>query len=206
MMLAAGPVATADPRRLRWWGTPSHTQGFTLIEILVVLVIISIVTAVAVLSLGTLAGDSAARRSAERLAALTDLASQQAVMRSEQYGLRISPHGYEFLLYDGGRWSAVQDDHLLRARHLGSGVTLALKLEGTDISFPAKAKRDHLGSGSGGFAKGQNLKPQVLLLSSGEVTPFTITISGNDGKTPYRVTGNLLRGIRFVPPEKNPRH
>jgi general secretion pathway protein H len=175
----------------------SHLKGFTLIEILVVLVIISIITAVAVLSLGSLGGNTATQHAAEQLADLTDLVSQQAVMRGQQYGLLIAPHGYSFMLFDGQNWSPVQGDELLRARQLENSVTLTLELEGTPIVLPTDdAQTDDSDADTGK----KEVKPQIMLLSSGEITPFKITVSGSDQSPPYVITGDLLHGIRLTPP------
>ncbi|MGA9851558.1 MAG: type II secretion system minor pseudopilin GspH [Gammaproteobacteria bacterium] len=182
---------------------PSRTRGFTLIEILVVLVIISIITAVAVLSLGSLGGNPAAKQAAQKLAALTDLVSQQAVMRGQQYGLLVSPHSYEFMLYDGSKWSVVTDDDLLRKRQLDSSVTLSLQLEGTAINLPASGQSDDDVDDTNDDSGNPELKPQILLLSSGEITPFKIIIGGGDQKDLYLVTGNLQNGIKFVAPDSD---
>ncbi|HVA54437.1 MAG TPA: type II secretion system minor pseudopilin GspH [Gammaproteobacteria bacterium] len=179
-------------------GLSSRLKGFTLIEILVVLVIISIITAVAILSLGSLGGNTATKHAAEQLADLTDLVSQQAVMRGQQYGLLIAPHGYTFLHYNGRDWSPVQDDDLLRARQLESSVTLSLQLEGTPIVLPAD---NHQADDSDVVTGKQELKPQIMLLSSGEITPFKLTVSGNDQNLPYVITGDLLHGVRLVSPD-----
>ncbi|MGB9430220.1 MAG: type II secretion system minor pseudopilin GspH [Gammaproteobacteria bacterium] len=181
---------------------PSRSNGFTLVEILVVLVIISIISAVAVLSLGSLGRDPPAKQAAEKLAALADLVSQQAVMRGEQYGLRISPHGYEFLLYDGAKWSTVQDDDLLRARQLDEAVTLSLQLEGTPVTLPVSDQNNE-GDDVTDDSGQPKLKPQIMLLSSGEITPFKITVSGADSAMSYLVTGDLQNGIQLISPDKN---
>jgi len=179
----------------------TRIRGFTLIEILVVLVIISIITAVAVLSLGSLGGNSAVKHAAEQLADLTDLAAQQAIMRGQQYGLRIAPHGYAFLLFDGHTWTPVQDDELLRARRIDSSVTLSLQLEGTPISLPADTTQQAESDSGNADSQKQALKPQIMLLSSGEITPFKITVSGGGQHPPYLVTGDLLHGIQLVSPD-----
>lgn len=181
----------------------ARIRGFTLIEILVVLVIISIVTAVGLLSLGSLGANPAAENAAQKLAAITDLVAQQAVMRGQQYGLRVAPHAYEFLVYDGSKWSPVSDDELLRPRQLDSSVTLSLELQGTAIHLPvSKPAGDDLLASDAGDNQTE-IKPQILLLSSGELTPFIITLRGTDGKYSYRVTGDLQHGIRYVPPDQN---
>lgn len=176
----------------------SRTKGFTLIEILVVLVIISITTAVAVLSLGSLGSNPAAKHAAQQLADLTGLVSQQAVMRGQQYGLLVAPHSYTFLMYDGQNWSPVQDDDLLRARQLESSVTLSLQLEGTPIVLPTNNQQT---SDSDVDTRKQILKPQIMLLSSGEITPFRITVSSDSQSSPYVITGDLLHGIQLVSPD-----
>ncbi len=179
---------------------PARSRGFTLIELLVVLVIVSIISAAAVLSLGALGGSSPAKHTAEQLAALTDLAAQQAVMQGRQYGLRVSPHAYEFLLYDGNGWSLVQDDNLLRARQLGNGVSLSLQLEGTAVILPENNNKNGTDSSNNDGSGKQAIKPQIMLLSSGEITPFQITVSASVSSVQYRVQGDLLHGIRFLPP------
>ena len=165
-----------------------------------VLVIISIITAVAVLSLGSLGGNSAAKHAAEQLADLTDLASQQAVMRGQQYGLRIAPHGYTFLLYNGHDWSPIQNDDLLRARQLDNSVTLSLQLEGTPITLPSNGQHTAETDDSIMDTGKPELKPQIMLLSSGEITPFKISVRDAGQNPPYTITGDLLHGIQLVPP------
>ncbi len=166
-----------------------------------VLVIISIITAVAVLSLGSLGGNSAAKQAAEQLADLTDLVSQQAVMRGQQYGLQIAAHGYTFLLYNGQDWSPVQNDDLLHARQLDSSITLSLQLEGTPITLPSNGQQTSETHDSTMDTGKQALKPQIVLLSSGEITSFKITVSGAGQNPPYAVTGSLLHGIQLVSPD-----
>lgn len=181
----------------------ARIRGFTLIEILVVLVIISIVTAVGLLSLGSLGANPAAENAAQKLAAITNLVAQQAVMRGQQYGLRVSPHAYEFLVYDGSHWSLVNDDELLRSRQLDSSVTLSLQLQGTPIHLPASKPAGEVLLRNDAGDNQAEVKPQILLLSSGELTPFIITLRGAGGKNSYRVTGDLQHGIRYVPPDQN---
>ncbi|MDE2234395.1 MAG: type II secretion system minor pseudopilin GspH [Gammaproteobacteria bacterium] len=182
---------------------PSRFEGFTLIEILVVLVIVSIITAVAVLSLGSLGGNQAAKQAAEQLVDLTNLVSQQAIMRGQQYGLLVTPHAYTFLIYDGQKWQPVQDDNLLRPRQVDSSVTLKLELEGTPIVLPSNKQQDNDDSSSNDDNSDNGkpaLKPQIMLLSSGEITPFKITVSGDSEDSQYVITGDLLHGIRLERP------
>lgn len=176
----------------------TRSRGFTLIEILVVLVIISIISAVAVLSLGTLGRDPPAKHAAEKLTALLNLASDQAVMDGDQYGLRVETHGYEFLRYDGLHWNPVQDDSLLRARHVDSSVQLILHLDGAVTKLPqAQTSAGAAGAELPGDADAASNPPlpQILLLSSGEITPFEITVSGSSAS--FQISGSLLKGVQM---------
>ncbi|HEX5339780.1 MAG TPA: type II secretion system minor pseudopilin GspH [Gammaproteobacteria bacterium] len=194
---------------------PTRARGFTLIEILVVMVIVAIIAGVAVLSLGSLGRAPPAKHAAEQLSALAELAAQQAVMEGQQYGLLINRHGYAFFVYDGNKWLPIRDDTTFRARNLGDDVTLDLHLEGTPVNLAsnepvpsdnttasADAADQEDADGAGGALQP---KPQIALLSSGEITPFEITISDSvDPAAQYRVRGSLLHGIELKSPgDKN---
>lgn len=148
-------------------------SGFTLLELMVVLVIVGVVLTFVTLSVG---GDTRAEqleREARRLAALLELASEEAVLRSEQLALRFGESDYEFLVLDGGRWLPLADDPQFRQRQLPSGLRLSLEL--TDSPPPTlQTASDE-----------EEAPPQVFLLSSGEMTPFRVTLSADE--TPRRI-------------------
>jgi general secretion pathway protein H len=182
-------------------------RGFTLIEILVVLVIVAIITGAAILSLNILGGAPPAKHAAEQLSALAELASQQAVMEGQQYGLLIERHSYRFFIYDGAQWQPVQDSTLFHPRTLGKDVNLDLQLEGTKIKLAVTpdASGDTSADDESGTSDNDSSaqpKPQIALLSSGEVTPFKITVSDTvDPSQQYIITGSLMKGIVLEAPE-----
>jgi general secretion pathway protein H len=152
-------------------------RGFTLLELMVVLVIIGVLLSFVGLSTG---GDSRAeqlQREATRLIALIDMASEQAVLRSEQLAVRFGDTDYEFMLLQAGKWAALQDDGILRARELPKGIELRLELE--ENPPPGLQAEDAEA-------------PQVFLLSSGEMTPFTLTFSAPETEQRYVVKATLL--------------
>lgn len=185
----------------------TRARGFTLIEILVVMVIVAIVAGVAIVSLGSLGRAPPAKHAAEQLSALTDLAEQQAVMEGQQYGLLVSSHGYQFFTYDGTQWQPVQNDEMFRARNLGDDVILDLHLEGAPVNL---AKTDAVpdASTSAPATSADSIddetaqaKPQIALLSSGEITPFEITVSDTvDPSVHYVIRGSLMHGIELESP------
>jgi len=152
-------------------------RGFTLLELMVVLVIIGILLSFATLSTsGDSRGEQLQRESA-RLIALIDMASEQAIFRSEQLAIRFGETDYEFMLLAAGKWVALEDDGPLRARELPKGIELRLELEENP---PPGMKSEEAEA------------PQVFLLSSGEMTPFTLTFSAPESEQRYVIKATLL--------------
>jgi len=163
--------------RLFAFGGSSRQRGFTLLELMVVLVIVSIILTFVTLSAG---GDSHAEqmeREAQRLAALLELASEEAVMRSEQLAVRFSETEYEFMVLDGNEWSPLADEPAFRQRELPDGIELHLELQDNPPPTLVTEKSD---------------LPQVFLLSSGEMTPFVLTLSSPQTEQRFQITAGLL--------------
>lgn len=144
---------------------PSSTGGFTLVEILVVVVIIGILSVGAVLSLGVITGgDRELERERDRIVAVTDYLREQAQLQNREFGMRVFTGGYEFLAWDvrTARWEAVQDDPLLRTRELPAGLETRVLVEGRPVVLPQREDEDPA--------------PQILLFSSGELNSFELTL------------------------------
>ena len=165
-----------------------------------VLVIIGITVTFAVLSLSSLGRNPPAQDTAGKLADLSSLVAEQAVMQSREYGLRIEPHAYQILSFDGHAWNEPKDDPLY-TRHEVDDVTLTLELEGEPVTL-APAPTTAAASSASTGAQEPALKPQVLLLSSGEITPFLIHVVGTDKGAIYAVKGTLTEGICMLEPGK----
>jgi general secretion pathway protein H len=159
-----------------------NSCGFTLLEIMAVVVIIGIVLTFMTLSTG---GDNRAeqmQREAQRLLALLELASDEAVMRSEQLALRVGENDYEFMILDGNQWLPLDDDRPLRPRQLPKGIELRLELEENPPP---------------GLTAENDEQPQVFLLSSGEMTPFVLTLSAPESEKSYHIKASLLGRVEL---------
>src|SRR3954469_19637799 len=108
-LVPTGSRAVKDPMPTSATGTSNSATtalrnraagGFTLLELLVVIVIIGIITTMATISVHVLGGDHEMQQEAERLQAILTQVREDAMMQGRDIGLRVDGHGYDFLDYD----------------------------------------------------------------------------------------------------------
>jgi general secretion pathway protein H len=152
-----------------------EVNGFTLIEIMVVMVIISIILTFTTLSIGDGGLSQKLEQEAQRLASLLTMASQEAIMQSKEMGISFENDRYHFYVLQEQEWQQLTND-IFRPRKLPSGIQLELNLEDQPIILNDEIKKNG---------------PQLLLLSSGEFTPFEIIFSVSFNNTSYQLTGSV---------------
>ena len=77
-----------------------RSKGFTLIEILVVVVIIAVVISLTVLSVSSTGRDSQLDEETRRIEGLVGLLHERALLEGRDFGMRIEPTAYQFVVYD----------------------------------------------------------------------------------------------------------
>lgn len=136
----------------------TSVQGFTLIEILVVLFIVTILAGLTVASLPGFVQNADMETETRRLELLFSMVRNEAMMDSSEFGFRRTDRGYEFLRFDDGTRSWEKAASPFQARTLPEDFTMTIRAD------------------TEGFRLlGENLPP-ILILSSGETTPFRIIL------------------------------
>lgn len=157
MPTSATGTSTSKPR----------ARGFTLIEILVVVVIVGIVTATALLSVRAGGEARLAREEIHRLERLVAVAIDEAVYRNLELGVEFVAGGYRFLVWDGATWSPMTDG-AMRERRWPDVLAARLTVEARPVTLPRAYPTE-------------KPVPQVVLLSSGEVSAFELELRAPDG-------------------------
>ncbi len=109
--------------------------------------------------------DAVVEESAQRLAALTRIAQEEAIMRSQMLGIRFDEEEYRFLLLQGRQWSDL-DDPLLQPREIDEALTLEFELQGPPHPEEGEEREK---------PPDRRKPPQVLIFPEGEMTPAEVT-------------------------------
>jgi type II secretion system protein H len=168
-------VAPRNQRAVR-----ATSGGFTLVEILIVVVIIGIITIGALLSMSFIGPDRELHTEGDRIADLMNYAQDQGELQTREMGLYCTDHSYKFLAFDARRnlWVPVDDDDALRARTLPDSIKLQLVVEGRDVVLASLADEQKKSSASSSAPS--TLQPHVMIFSNGDLTSFKLTL-GRDG-------------------------
>lgn len=167
-------------------------------------VIIAIVSAVALLSLGLLGGDRELETEARRLAALVEVAQDEAMMQGREFGLEFMTDSYRFVEYDplSSQWMELFGDDMFRMRQLPEDVEFDLYLEGKRILLDFEpAEMEEPEEDAPMRMVEDTYAPHILIYSSGDVTPFELEITRRLADQSVRLEADLTGEIDLADDE-----
>lgn len=163
-------------------GMRRFNQGFTMIEILVVLIVVGLLAALAVANLGGNQQKREMENAVSKMFLLMQAASEQAVLDNSEIGLKLDEQEYRFLRFQDitGEWVPMKD-RMFRNYQWPEWLVV------TDIiedNLPRLTTDE------------EQLRPDIVFFSSGEITPFEMEFTiGTDTDLMYRIytdeTGQL---------------
>jgi general secretion pathway protein H len=191
MQKSATGLCTEAPRV-----APARAGGFSLIELLVVIVILAIMASMVLLSMATLRSEDPVETEARRLTALVQFVAEEALVQGRDFGVEFFHDGYRFLSWDpdNGLWSIVDDESTLRPRTLAGDLRVVLAVDGREVVLdPAEARRDR---------REDELAPQVAIFSSGELTPFELFLVADFIADAWVLRARMHGELELIAPER----
>jgi general secretion pathway protein H len=178
-------------------------NGFSLIEILVVLVIIAFATKMVVYSLAGGAEDELDTQ-ALRLHTTINMASEFAILNQVELGLLVEDNTLEYLVFDGEKWITFEREALFKPIKLDERLKLTLNLEdlawAQDNLLEQSNWRELMSGGDeDSLLELNKLKiPQVLILSSGDVSSFQLILELKEQREPvYYIEGEFTAPVKL---------
>ncbi|MCZ6711740.1 MAG: type II secretion system minor pseudopilin GspH [Gammaproteobacteria bacterium] len=153
----------------------NRPRGFTLLEILIVITIVGVLTGTVILGFTGADAEQDLKGAAQRMALRVELARQRALQRNREWGIYIRADAYVFAEYDPREQAWIElEERPFKQSDIPALVELRLQTEGV---------------GELPFADGGNT-PQIIVFSSGEITPFTIYLLPDWNSVAWLVTSD----------------
>jgi len=177
-------LETGISTRKRAWPCGHVQRGFTLWELLIVVAIIAITISMVQLSVGLSDETRDLKKVGKSLGKLFHLLSQEAVFESRNFAVSVEDQGFIVLEFNEGEWVRSEQSLFSKIKMTESQHS-ELIIEDKIIDISTKTQP----------------QPHILILSSGEMTPFEWRISDRLVQSGIVLQGNVLGGVMMVGPE-----
>lgn len=164
---------------------PQYGKGFTLVELLIVMLIVSLGAGLVALQVDD-NRPYRLRLAVNEFVSGVTLLSEEAVLANQQWGIDlfrkmgrdgVENSGYRWLLQAEDKWIESSPPDMANNRMFPAQVEATLEVEGVSMDIGGRQEQDD--------ATGDSpVQPDIRIFSSGEITSFNLTLS--DLETPGR--------------------
>ena len=167
-----------------------RSRGFTLIEIMVVMVVVGLMAVIAVVNMGGGAQQRELENAARELFLLMQTASEQAVLNNQEMGLVIDDESYRFLAFNSlERVWEPQEERLFSPRNVPDWMALTYQTEDNLPTLPGVEDDE------------DTPRPDLVFFSSGEITPFDMQMTaGDNNDLVYSIESDGINGLDWRTP------
>ena len=162
---------------------PRFNRGFTIMEILVVVAVISIIASTILLNTNFHRPASELQKHASYLGKTLQLLMQEAILEDRNFAISVVPKGYLVLEYDGQEWIQSSDKFLLKLQKEHE-YSDELIIDSNIVKIEKKDK----------------LEPHILILSSGEMSVFEWNIEDKINNLRVKLNSTMLGDITMEGP------
>jgi len=201
--------------------TSFNEAGFTLLEVMLVLLLMGLAAGYVMFNAFGASKSDLLKSQAQRLQVIVDMASDFAVLNQQQLGVRFEAdkNQYYFVyLDDDDEWQRIEGEKTYEPYTLPEPFTFTLNLDDLpwdveDRLFDRDIFDENLSVANEGVEIGKEEEkklppPQILIMSSGEITPFTLSFNyeGDDGDAPvyYSLQNQELPPLVLEGPAERP--
>ncbi|MBV1870462.1 MAG: type II secretion system minor pseudopilin GspH [Gammaproteobacteria bacterium] len=190
-------------------------RGFTLLELLLVIVIVAIVSAAVVITMNPDNTHRELETEARRLTQVLRQLADESIFQGQEFGVIFKEGEYSFSIWDrdANQWQNFEQPPVYRTYALPEPFVLVFDAEEIPYSLKKKSTSSAEGNAEVNAAEiaidaneTQAIKPNVWFLSSGEITPFSITVfSDDDNERRYLISANAVGEIFLQTPNSSDR-
>jgi len=189
-------------------------SGFTLIEMMVVLVIMGVIVSMMVISLNTKEIKEEMEVEMTRIQVLITLAQEEAILQGQVMALAVSENTYRFdvLNVEDETWRPVLDEKIFRERPVVQGTSFSLVIdeiekEARNIEFKRELSLQELKEKEQRKKERQNKDEEedkyqrVYIEPSGEMFPFELILRTEDDSVEVKLILGHDGEMKIVMPE-----
>lgn len=197
-------------------------RGFTLLEVMLVLLLMGLAAGYVMFNAFGASQSDLLKAQAKRVQVIVDMASDFAVLNQQQLGLRIEEADREYYfvyLDDEDEWQRLEGEEIYEPHELPEPFSFTLNLDDLpwdveDRLFDRDLFDETLSVPDEGVEIGNEEDkklppPQILIMSSGEITPFSLTFNyepdfGGEDPAYFRLMNKDMPPLELEGPLEDP--